>query len=110
MPINVVWGELTDGLDPVNLRAATANENRRARELSGPVDPASSSRVAAPIGTVGTLASDRYEITKRYADGRPAAVVLKGNVKVAGLSCRGEAWFNRKGELAAATLSRPALP
>lgn len=30
--------------------------------------------------------------------------MLNGNVEVAGLSCRGEAWFNRKGELVAATL------
>lgn len=108
MPINVVWQEL-HGLNPVNLRAAAANEIRRTRTPSGPVDAASSARVAAPIGTLGTLASDRYEITKLYADGRPAAVVLKGNVKIAGLSCRGEAWFNRKGELAAATLSSEQL-
>jgi hypothetical protein len=104
MPINVVWGEL-DGLGPVNLRAAAANEIRRTRELSGPVDVALIPRVAAPVGTLGALASDKYEITKRHADGRSAVVVFKGNVEVAGLSCTGEAWFNRKGELVAATLS-----
>jgi hypothetical protein len=108
MPINVVWKELS-GLDVVNLRSAAANEVRRTRKLSGPVDAATSTRVAAPIGTLGTLASDRYEITKRFADGRPAAVLLKGNVEVAGLSCRGAAWFNRKGELVAATLSGEQL-
>lgn len=34
MPINVVWQELS-GLDPVNLRAAAANEVRRKREPPG---------------------------------------------------------------------------
>lgn len=97
MPINVVWQELTGGLDPVNLRAAAANEVRRTRKLSEPVDAAVSARVAAPIGTLGSLASDRYEITKRYADGRPAAVLLKGNVAVAGLSCRGRSLVQPKG-------------
>ena len=108
MPINVVWGEL-NGLDPVNLRAAAGNESRRTREISGPVAAATSARVAPPTGTLGTLASDKYGITKRWADGRPAAVVFKGSVAVAGLSCSGEAWFNRKGELAEATLSSERL-
>lgn len=108
MPINVVWQELS-GLDVVNLRLAAANEVRRTRLLSAPVDAAISTRVAVPVGTLGTLASDSYEITKRYADGRPAAVLLKGNVEVAGLFCRGEASFTRKGELFAATLSGEQL-
>ena len=34
MPINVVWQELS-GLDPVNLRAAAANEVRRKRKPPG---------------------------------------------------------------------------
>jgi hypothetical protein len=103
MPINVVWGEL-NGFDPVNLRTAAANELRRTRDISGPVAAATSARVAPPIGTLGTLASNQYEVTKRWADGRPAAVLFKENVEVAGLSCAGEAWFSRKGELVAATL------
>jgi hypothetical protein len=105
MPINVVWQELS-GLHPVNLRAAAANEVRRTRLPSVPVDATKSARVAAPIGTLGSLAKDAYEVTTRYADGRPAAVVFKEAVEVAGLSCKGEAWFNRKGELVGATLSR----
>lgn len=103
MPINVVWGEL-NGLDTVDLRAAAANELRRTRDISGPVAAATSARKGPPIGTLGTVSSDKYEITKRWADGRPAAVVFKTNVEVAGLSCKGEAWFSRKGELTAATL------
>jgi hypothetical protein len=105
MPINVVWGEL-DGLHPVNLRAAAANEVRRTRLPSVPVDVTQTANVAVPLGTLGSLSSDVYEVTKRYADGRPAAVVFKGNVDVAGLSCRGDGWFSRNGELVAATLSR----
>jgi hypothetical protein len=105
MPINVVWEQLA-GYDRVNLRAAAANEVRRTRNLTGPVDAATSARVAAPIGTLGTLPSDTYEVTQRHADGRPATVVFKGNIEVGGLSCKGEAWFNRKGGLFAATLSR----
>jgi hypothetical protein len=58
------------------------------------------------FGTLGSLPSAIYDVRKRYADGRPAAVLFMGSVEVAGLSCRGEAWFNRKGELVAATLSR----
>lgn len=108
MPINVVWQELS-GLDVVNLKAAAANEIRRTRKLTEPVDAALSTRVATPIGTLGTLASNKYEITKRYADGSPAAVVLKGTVEVAGISYRGEAWFNKKGELIAGTLSGQQL-
>ena len=103
MPINVVWGEL-NGLDTVDLRAAAANELRRTRDISGPVAAATSARILPPIGTLGTVSPDKYEITKRWADGRPAAVVFKTNVEVAGLSCEGEAWFSRKGELTAATL------
>jgi hypothetical protein len=103
MPINVVWGEL-GGLDPVNLRAAAANELRRTRDISEPVAAATSARVAPPLGALGTLSADKYEITKRWADGRPAGVVFKTNVEVSGLSCQGEAWFNRKGELTGATL------
>jgi hypothetical protein len=105
MPINVVWEEL-GGLEPVNFRAAAANEVRRTRLPSMPVEAAKSVCVAAPMGTLGSLPSDAYEVTKRYTDGRPARVVLKGNVEVAGLSCKGEAWFNRKGKLVGATLSR----
>jgi hypothetical protein len=105
MPINVVWGELR-GLHPVNLRAAAANEVRRTRLPSVPVDVSQSARAAAPIGTLGSLPSAVYEVRRRYADGRPAAVLFMGSVEVAGLSCRGEAWFKRKGELVAATLSR----
>jgi|SRR5215831_14340973 len=105
MPINVVWQELS-GLYPVNLREAAANEVRRTRKLSGPVDAATSVRVAPPIGVLGSVPPDAYEVTKRHADGSAAAVVFKRDIDVAGLSCRGEAWFNRKGELFAATLSR----
>ena len=103
MPINVVWGEL-NGLDPVDLRAAAANELRRTRDISGPVAAATGARTVPPIGTLGTVSSEKYEITKRWADGRPAAVVFKTDVELAGLSCEGEAWFSRKGELTAATL------
>jgi hypothetical protein len=107
MPINVVWRELS-GLAPVNLRAAAANEVRRARKPPGLVAGAVTSvRAAAPKGVLGTLPADAYEVTKRWADGRPWFVILKEDVEVAGIPCcRGEAWFSRKGELVGATLSR----
>jgi hypothetical protein len=108
MPINVVW-QILSGLDIVDLRAAAANEVRRTRLLSGTVDAATSPLVAAPIGTLGSFGSDKYEVTKRYVNGRPARVLLKTTVEVAGLSCRGETWFDRKGELVAATLSHEQL-
>src|SRR5262245_2283750 len=106
MPINVVWDELS-GLDPVNLRAAAANEVRRTRKLPSLIeDDASSVRPAAPKGLLGAVPADAYEVRKRYADGRPWVVVFKGDVEIAGIACRGEAWFNRRGEPIGVTLSR----
>jgi hypothetical protein len=56
------------------------------------------------------LPADAYEVTKRWADGRPWFVDFKGDVEVAGIPCRrGEAWFGRKGDLIGATLSREWL-
>jgi hypothetical protein len=107
MPINVVWGELS-GLAPVNLRAAAANEVRRKRKPPGLVaDTATGVRAAAPKGMLATLRADAYEVTKRWADGRPWFVIFKRDVEVGGVPCRGgEAWFSRKGDLIGATLSR----
>ncbi len=106
MPINVVWGELS-GLAPVNLRAAAANEGRRTRKPPGLVaEAATSVRAAAPKGALATLPADVYEVTERWADGRPWGVIFKENVEVAGVPCRqGEAAFGRKGDLICATLS-----
>jgi hypothetical protein len=110
MPINVVWQELS-GLAPVNLRAAAANEVRRTRRPPGLVaEAAARIRAAAPKGALATLPADAYEVTKRWADGRPWFVIFKGDVEVAGVPCRaGEAWFGRKGDLIGATLSRAWL-
>lgn len=106
MPINVVWEELS-GLDPVSLRAAAANEVRRKRKLPSFIeDDATSVRAAAPKGLLGAVPADAYEVRKRYADGRPWVVVFKGDVEIAGIACRGEAWFNRRGEAIGVTLSR----
>jgi hypothetical protein len=107
MPINVVWGELS-GFAPVNLRTAAANEVRRKRKLPGLVaNEETSVRPAAPRGALATLPADAYEVTKRWADGRPWFVTLKQDVDVDGVPCgRGEAWFGRKGELIGAALSR----
>ena len=106
MPINVVWQELS-GLAPVNLRTAAANEVRRKRKPPGFVaDPASTVRAAAPRGVLATLAADAYEVKKRWADGRPWLVILKGDVEVAGIPCRGEAAFGRNGDLICSTLAR----
>jgi hypothetical protein len=107
MPINVVWQELS-GLAPVNLRAAAANEVRRMRKPPGVVaDAATSVRAAAPKGVLATLPADAYEVTKRWADGRPWFVIFKRDVEVAGIPCQaGEAWFDRKGDLIGAALSR----
>jgi hypothetical protein len=67
-------------------------------------------RAAAPKGALATLPADAYEVTKRWADGRPWFVIFKGDVEVAGVPCRaGEAWFGRKGDLIGATLSRAWL-
>jgi hypothetical protein len=106
MPINVVWGELS-GYAPVNLRGAAANEVRRQRKPPGLVaDAATSVRPAAPKGVLATLPPDAYEVTKRWADGRPWFVVFKQDLEVAGVPCReGEAWFDRKGSLIGAALS-----
>jgi hypothetical protein len=110
MPINVVWGQLS-GLAPVNLRAAAANEVRRKRKPPGLVaDEAASVRAAAPKGVLATLPADAYEVTRRWADGRPWFVIFKRDVEVAGIPCRvGEAWFNRNGDLIGAMLSREWL-
>lgn len=109
MPINVVWEQLS-GLAPVNLRTAAANEVRRKRKPPGLVtDAATSVRAAAPKGVLATLAADAYEVTKRWADGRPWVVIFKGDNEVAGIPCRGEAWFGRKGDLIGGTLSREWL-
>jgi hypothetical protein len=110
MPINVVWQELS-GLAPVNLRAAAANEVRRKRKPPGLVaEAATSIRAAPPKGALATLPADAYEVTKRWADGRPWFVIFKGDVEVAGVPCRaGEAWFGRNGDLIGATLSREWL-
>jgi hypothetical protein len=107
MPINVVWEQLS-GLARVDLRAAAANEVRRKRKPPGLVgDAATSVRAAVPKGVLATLALEAYEVTKRWADGRPWFVIFKENVEVAGIPCRrGEAWFSRKGDLIGATLSR----
>jgi hypothetical protein len=109
MPINVVAGELS-GLAPVNLRAAAANEVRRKRRPPGEVaDAATSVRPAAPKGVLATLPADAYEVTKRWADGRPWFVILRGDIEIAGIPCRGEAAFGRKGDLVCGTLSREWL-
>ena len=108
MPINVVWGELS-GLDPVNLRASAANEIRRARKPPGIAEAASNVRAAAPKGVLATLPADAYEVSKRWADGRPWGVTFKEDVDIAGIPCRGEAWFDRKGDLISGTLSREWL-
>lgn len=106
MPINVVWGELC-GLNPVNLRAAAANEVRRARKVPGLVaNAASSVRAAAPRGVLASLSADAYEVKTRWADGRPWGVTFKRDVEIAGIPCRGRAWFDRKGDLIGSTLSR----
>jgi hypothetical protein len=107
MPINVVWEQLS-GLDRVNLRVAAANEVRHKRKPPGLVaDAATRIRVAAPKGALATLPADAYEVTKRWADGRPWVVVFKADVEVAGIPCRrGEAWFGRHGGLIGAMLSR----
>jgi hypothetical protein len=109
MPINVVWEVLSD-LGPVNLRAAAANEVRRKRKLPGLVaDAATEVRAAPAKGALGSLPADGYEVTKRWADGRPWVVMFKRDVEVAGIPCRGEAAFGRKGDLISATLSREWL-
>jgi hypothetical protein len=110
MPINVVWEQLS-GLAPVNLRVAAANEVRRKRKPPGLVaDAAASVRAVAPKGVLATLPADAYDVTKRWADGRPWFVIFKRDVEVAGIPCRvGEAWFDRKGDLIGAMLSREWL-
>jgi hypothetical protein len=106
MPINVVWHVLS-GYDPVNLRIEAANEVRRTRKPAGLVaDAATSVRAAAPRGVLATLPADAYEVKKRWADGRPWMVTLKGDVEVALIPCRGAAAFDRKGDLICGTLSR----
>jgi hypothetical protein len=109
MPINVVWQELS-GFAPVNLRTAAANEARRTRKPPGLVaDLATSVRAAAARGVLATLPADAYEVTKRWADGRPWIVILKEDVEIAGIPSRGEAAFGRKGDLISGTLSREWL-
>src|SRR5437016_4203611 len=109
MPINVVWGELS-GYAPLDLRAAAANEVRRKRKPPWLVaDSATSVGAAVPKGVLATLPADAYEVTKRWTDGRPWIVMFKGDVEVAGVPCRGEAAFGRKGDLICATLSREWL-
>jgi hypothetical protein len=58
---------------------------------------------------LGTLPADAYEVRQQYADGRPWCVVSKGEVEIAGLACRNEAWFNRGGEPIGITLAREQL-
>jgi len=71
MPINVVRQELSS-YAPVDLRTAAANEVRRKRRPPGEVaDAATRVRPAAPRGVLATLSVDAYEVTKRWADGRP---------------------------------------
>src|SRR5262245_7047062 len=106
MPISVVWQQLS-GLEPVNLRAAAANEVRRTRKLPSFIrDAGTGAGAIPPKGLLGALPGDAYEVRQRYADGRPWEVVFKGEVDIAGLSCRDEAWFNRSGEPIGITLSR----
>jgi hypothetical protein len=106
MPINVVWQQLS-GLDPVNLRVAAANEVRRTRKLPSFIQDAGTSAAAIPAkGLLGTVPADVYEVRQRYADGRPWGVVFKAEVDIAGIACRDEAWFNRRGEPIGITLSR----
>jgi hypothetical protein len=107
MPINVVWQELS-GYAPVNLRSAAANEVRRTRKPPGLVADVATS-VRAPRGVLATFSADAYEVTKRWADGRPWIVIFKENVEIAGIPCRGEAAFDRKGDLICGTLSREWL-
>jgi hypothetical protein len=110
MPINVVWRELS-GYAPVNLRTEAANEVRRKRKPPELVaDGTTGVRAAAPKGVLATLPADSYEVTKRWADGRPWFVIFKRDVEVADIPCRvGEAWFDRKGDLIGAMLSREWL-
>jgi hypothetical protein len=110
MPINVVWEKLTLP-DAGNLRAAAANEVRRKRKPPGDVaDVATRARPAAPKSVLASLPPDAYDVTKRWADGRPWFVIFKRDVEVAGIPCRvGEAWFDRKGDLIGAMLSREWL-
>jgi hypothetical protein len=107
MPINVVWEQLS-GLERVDLRAAAANEVRRKRKLPELVTPdaATSVPLASPQGLLGMFPVDAYEVRKLYADGLPCTVVFKEDVDLAGVPCRGEAWFSRAGELTGVTLSR----
>lgn len=104
MPINVVWHALS-GYDQVDLRTGAANEVRRTRKPPGLVDDPTV-RAAAPRGVLATLPADAYEVKKRWADGRPWMVTFKKDVEVAGIPCRGEAAFDRKGDLICGTLSR----
>lgn len=105
MPINVVWGELSSYAS-VNLRVAAANEVRRKRKSPGLIADAETSIRAAPKGVLAALPADAYKVTKRWADGRPCIVIFEKDVEVAGVPCRGEAAFNRKGDLVSAKLSR----
>jgi hypothetical protein len=109
MPINVVWERLL-GPDPVNLRAAAANEVRRKRKPTELVaDAARSVRAAAAKGMLARLPAAAYEVTRRWVDGRPRVVIFKGDIEVASVPCRGEAAFGRNGDLICATLSREWL-
>jgi len=110
MPINVVWRELS-GYAPVNLRTEAANEVRRTRKPPEPLaDGTTGLRAAAPKGVLATLPADGYEVTKRWGDGRPWLVIFKRDLEIAGIPCRvGEAWFDRKGDLIGAMLSREWL-
>jgi hypothetical protein len=106
MPINVVWAELS-GVDPVNLRAEAANEVRRTRQPpSFAPDSATSIRATPPKGLLGTLPAGTYEVRQRHEDGRPWVVAFTQEVEIAGIACRDEAWFNRRGEPTGITLAR----
>jgi hypothetical protein len=105
MPINVVWEQLS-GLEPMNLRASAANEVRRKRKLPSFVQDAETSvRATPPKGFLGTVPANAYEVRRRHADGRPWIVVFNEEVEIAGIACRDEAWFNRRGEPFGITLS-----
>src|SRR5262249_61770196 len=106
MPINVVWHDLS-GYERANFRATAANEIRRKRKPPGLVaDAASNVRDGPPRGVLAKLPADAYEVNKRWADGRPWGVTFKSDVALAGVPCRGQAWFGRDGDFIQATLSR----
>src|SRR5262245_25905057 len=80
MPISVVWQQLS-GLEPVNLRAAAANEVRRTRKLPSFIrDAGTGAGAIPPKGLLGALPGDAYEVRQRYADGRPWRLSSRGRL------------------------------